>query len=112
MAKLSQKELREQWITDVRWVMSSEKGRRVMRAIISRSGLFESVFRQPSPMVLPEERLTFNGAWRDFGQWVHDEVAECHPAAYDLMNNEARMAKQMEREPDAERKESEETENG
>jgi hypothetical protein len=88
--------------------MATEGGRRVMREIIGRTGLFESIFRQPSPLVRPEERLVFNGAWRDFGQWLHDEVAKCHPAAYDLMNNEARLAKQMEGEPEKKEAEADE----
>lgn len=107
MPKQSEKELREQWVEDVRWVMSGPRGRRFVREIIARCGLFESVFRQPSPLVRPEERLCFNGARRDLGQWVHDEAAGCHPTAYDLMNNEARMAKAMERDPLPEKKEEE-----
>jgi len=111
MAKPSEKELREQWIADMRWVMSSPRGRRVVREVIARTGLYESVFRHPSPLVLPEERLIFNGARRDLGQWIHDEAMGCNPVAFELMNNEARMARQMEREPEAQ-KESEEADNG
>lgn len=112
MAKPNEKELREQWLADVRWVMSSPRGRRFVREVIARCGLYESVFRQPSPMVLPEERLVFNGARRDLGQWVHDEATRSNPAAFELMNNEAAIAKHMEREPEAEKKESEESDNG
>ncbi len=107
MGKPNEKDLREQWIEDVRWVMSGPRGRRFVREIISRAGLFESGFRHPSPMVRPEERLVFNAAWRDFGQWVHDEAARCAPTTYDTMNLEKRLTAQMERDPQPEKKEEE-----
>jgi len=80
-------------------VMSTEPGRRVIRRIIVRGGIYKSVFRQREG-VRPEDTPVFNGAQRDFAQWVHDEAMEAHPLGFEKMNLEARLAKALEERAD------------
>ena len=104
----SEKELLAEWVEDVRFVMDSPRGRRLVRGILVKTGLFESVFRQPSNMVLPEERLVFNGARRDFGQWLHDQLSEHSPISLDTMNLEYRTQKLLEQSGEAKKEKSDE----
>ena len=80
-------------------VMSTEPGRRVIRRIIVRGGIYKSVFRQRDS-VRAEDTVVFNGAQRDFAQWLHDEAMEAHPLGFEKMNLEARLAKALEERTD------------
>lgn len=99
MAKRSEKEVRDEEIDDLRWMLSGPKGRRLMWRILARTGMGESIFRQPSIAVRPEERLIFNGAWKDFGEWLKCEAAAADPVNYEKMDLEARLTKALERGP-------------
>lgn len=69
--------------------MGLAAGRRLMRRLLSKGGLYESVFR-PRPLLTPEQAVVFNGAQRDFAQWLHDELMMCAPVSFGQMNDEAR----------------------
>jgi hypothetical protein len=99
MAKRSDMEVLKEHHEDVRWVMSTPRGRRFMWWLLGEAGLYESLFRQPSPLVLPEERLVYNGAKREFGIQVQSELRAVCPIEFDTMGLEARVQKALEREP-------------
>src|SRR5213594_471255 len=95
MKKRSEKDQRAEEMADAAFVMGDERGRRFVRWVLSLTGMWKSVFREQRS-VRPEERLVFNGAWRDLGQIVNDQVMEAHPIGFQLMNNEAYTRKAME----------------
>jgi len=99
MAKRTEQDIDRERIEDMAWVMSSERGRRLMWWLLGETGLYESIFRQPSPMVMAAERLVYNGAKRDFGQWLQSELRRICPTQFDTMGLEARVQKALEREP-------------
>lgn len=107
MLKPSKGKARQEEVEDLRWIMADPRGRRFVRRVIVAAGLFESVFRFV-PVLAPEQWPTFNGAIRDFGQSVSDEVMNCAPAGFQLMNSDAAVARQMEAAAAAARAKAEE----
>ena len=99
MGKRSDVEIEKERAEDIAWVMGGAKGRRFVWWLLGETGLYESLFRQPSPMVRPEERLTYNGAKRELGLMLQSELRRVCPAEYDTMGLEARLQKALEREP-------------
>lgn len=99
MGKRSEHDVEKERFEDVAWVMSGTKGRRFMWWLLGQTGLYESVFRQDSNMIRPEERLIFNGAKRELGLMLQSELRRICPAEFDTMGLEARLQKALEREP-------------
>jgi len=99
MGKRSEQEIERERIEDMAWVMSSPRGRRFVWWLLGETGLFESVFRQPSPLVLAAERLVYNGARREIGLELHSELRRVCPTEFDTMSLEARVQKALEKEP-------------
>jgi hypothetical protein len=87
---------RHEEVDDLRWVMADPRGRRVLRRCLVAAGMYETVFR-PVPMVPQDQWPTYNGAVRDYGQQLSDEMMSCAPQGFQLMNSDAILAKQMER---------------
>lgn len=90
--------LTDEEAADLRLVMSSEQGRRVIRRLLAKTGMYMSVFRS-RPNVRPEERLTFNAAQAEVGVRLQAEVLEASPDMYVRMNSEAAARKLLERNP-------------
>ena len=89
-------DVRKLEVEDVKRFMSDVAGRRFVYRLLSKSGLYQSVFRD-RPLLTAEQRVIFNGAQRDFGQWIHDEIAACSPIDFDRMMGEERERKLLER---------------
>lgn len=87
---------RNQEVEDVKKFMSDVAGRRFLYRLLSKSGLYQSVFRE-RPLLRQQDWPIFNGAQRDFGQWVMDELVACAPIDYDRMIGEERELKLLER---------------
>lgn len=103
-----QADVRKQEVEDVKRFMSDVAGRRFVYRLLSKSGLRQSVFRD-RPLLTAKQRVIFNGAQRDFGQWIEDEIIACAPIEYDRMVGEererrllARMAAQEKQSPQEE----------
>jgi hypothetical protein len=92
----SKAEKRKREVEDIQKVMSFAEGRRFIRRLLSKGGLYMSVFRD-RPLLTPEQRVVFNGAQRDFAQWLHDEVLVCAPQSFELMNSDARAQYVLDR---------------
>jgi hypothetical protein len=89
-------DVRKQEVEDVRRLMSDVAGRRFVYRLLSKSGLNKSVFRE-RPLLRQQDWPIFNGAQRDFGQWIKDEVTRCAPVEYDRMVGEERERELLER---------------
>lgn len=89
-------DVRKQEVEDVKEFMSRPAGRRFVYRLLSKSGMFQSVFRD-RPLLTPEQRVVFNGAQRDFGQWIQDEVIACASVEFDRMMGEERERRLLER---------------
>lgn len=99
MGKRSEQDVERERVEALTWVMSAPKGRSVMWWLLGETGLYESVFRHPSPMVRPEERVVYNGAKRELGLMLQSELRRVCPAEFDTMGLEARLQKALERGP-------------
>jgi hypothetical protein len=99
MGKRSEQEIEREHMEDVAWVMSTPRGRRFVWWLLGETGLFESVFRSPSHLVMSAERLVYNGARREIGLELHSELRKICPADFDTMGLEARLQKALEKEP-------------
>lgn len=111
MLKPTKGKSRQEEVEDVRWLMSDPRGRRFVRRVIVAAGLFETVFRFV-PSLPPEQWPTFNGAIRDFGQSVSDEVMNAAPAGFQLMGSDAALARQIEAAAARAEEDSKEEDNG
>ena len=96
MAKRSEKEILEEQVLDMRWTISDQRGRRLLRRIIANCGVFQSAMRAREG-VMPEERMVFNSAQRDIGLWLMDEAQTAAPSEFEKMNLEASLQKALER---------------
>jgi len=99
MGKRSEQEIERDRADALQWVMSAQKGRAFMWWLLGETGLYESLFRQPSPMIRPEERVIYNGAKRELGLMLNSELRRVCPAEFDTMGLEARMQKALEKGP-------------
>jgi hypothetical protein len=99
MGKRSEHDVEKERFEDIAWVMSGAKGRRFMWWLLGETGLYESAFRQPSPMIRPEERVIYNGAKRELGLMLQSELRRVCPAEFDTMGLEARLQKALEKGP-------------
>src|SRR5689334_796987 len=99
MPKRTEHEIERERMEDMAWVMSSPRGRRFMWWLLGETGLYESIFRQPSHLVMAAERLVYNGARREIGLELQSELRRTCPTEYDTMGLEARVQKALEKEP-------------
>lgn len=90
------KDVRKQEVEDVKAVMGTPAGRRFVYRLLDKSGLYQTVFR-PRDLVQPDLWPIFNGAQRDLGQWLCDEVGNCAPSAFDVMMAEKKEQRLLER---------------
>jgi hypothetical protein len=99
MGKRSEQEVERERADALAWVMGAPKGRAVMWWLLGETGLYESLFRQSSPMIRPEERVIYNGAKRELGLMLQSELRRVCPADFDTMGLEARLQKALEKGP-------------
>lgn len=60
-------------LLDLDGIMKTEQGRKVLRLILERSGLFESSFN-------PSDRVTaFNEGKRDIALWLYEHMKQANP---------------------------------
>ncbi len=88
--------LTEEEAADVRWAMSSEQGRRLVRRWMAKTGMYMSPFRM-RPNVQPDERLVFNTAQAEIGKRIQADLLEAAPEMFHRMNSEAAARKALER---------------
>ncbi len=79
--------VRETEIADVKWLMSSKKGRRFMWRLLDLSGPFRLSF-DPNAM-----RMAFNEGNRNLGNQLFDEVMTLCPEMYPVMVKEQQDGK-------------------
>lgn len=78
---MNAKKLREQWVKDLKEVMSTPAGRRVLGQIIEGSGIKKSSYTGNSETFYKEGR-------RSIGIWLEDEIKEAAPKEFVLQFNE------------------------
>lgn len=88
--------LTEEETTDLRWVMSDQRGRRFVRHLMVKTGLHKSATRMRAN-VSADERVLFNVAQQDFGRRIQAYLIEADPLAFQLMNGEAQARKLMDK---------------
>jgi hypothetical protein len=81
-AEARQQVLRETEIADVKWLMSSERGRRFIYRLLEISGVFQISF-DPNAM-----RMAFNEGKRDFGNRIFHQVMTVCPEQVPAMLKE------------------------
>ena len=73
---------RQTEIDDLAWLMSDARGRRVMRRLLARSGIYRTSFNaDPATMAFMEGR-------RDMGLWLVDEISQHAPKRFIEMQKE------------------------
>ena len=82
--------LREAEIADVKWLMSSPRGRRMMWRLLAISRVFQSSFDQNAM------KMAFNEGHRNFGNQLFDEVMTFCPEMFPVMQREARDKEQQD----------------
>ena len=82
--------LRETEIADVKWLMSSPRGRRLVWRLLAISGVFQSSFDQNSM------KMAFNEGRRNFGNQLFDEVMTFCPEMFPVMQRDARDNKEQQ----------------
>jgi len=82
--------LRETEIADVKWLMSSLRGRRMVYRLLETSGVFRISFDQNAM------RMAFNEGRRDFGNELFREVMNVCPEMFQVMQREARDNKEQQ----------------
>lgn len=78
-------------IADVKWLMSTERGRRILWRILDRAGVFRISFHTNAM------QMAFNEGNRNLGNWLFNEVMQLCPEKYPVMLEEQ---KHGERERD------------
>ncbi len=73
---------REQEIADIKWLMSSRRGRRLMRRLLEMSGPFRLSFDTNAM------RMAFNEGNRNMGNRLLNEVMTLSPELYPVMMKE------------------------
>jgi hypothetical protein len=80
--------VRENEVADIKWVMSSKKGRRLMWRWLGISGVFRLSFDQNAM------RMAFNEGNRNLGLQLLTEVMDLCPEMFPVMEKEQREAPQ------------------
>jgi hypothetical protein len=97
-AKLTEKVRRENELADMRAVLATPEGRRVLWRQLSQCGLFESITVQSSEIYVRSGR-------RDAGLALIAEITQADPQAYLLMQREAARLEETIIEPEPSREE-------
>ncbi len=71
--------VRDQEIKDVKWLMSSEKGRRIVWRLLGLSGTFQLSFDQNAM------KMAFNEGKRNLGNKLYDEILTLCPEMFPVM---------------------------
>lgn len=79
--------VREEEIADVRWLMSSERGRRIMWRLLALAGTFRLSFNTNAM------QMAFNEGNRNLGNQLFSEVMTHCPERYPAMVKEQQDAK-------------------
>jgi hypothetical protein len=74
--------LRETEIADVKWLMSSERGRRIIWRLLRTAGVFQLSFDQNAM------KMAFNEGQRNFGNQILDIVMKVCPEQFPAMLKE------------------------
>jgi hypothetical protein len=74
--------LRETEIADVKWLMSSERGRRIIWRLLRTAGVFQLSFDQNAM------KMAFNEGQRNFGNQILDNVMKVCPEQFPAMLKE------------------------
>jgi len=82
--------LRETEIADVKWLMSSGRGRRMVWRLLAISRVFQSSFDQNAM------KMAFNEGFRNFGNQLFHEVMTFCPEMFPVMQREARDKEQQD----------------
>ena len=83
-SKRQENALREQEIADMRWVLSTKQGRRVLWRYLSRAGVFQTSYTGNS------EGTLFNEGKRVMGTTIIADVTAADPNAFVAMMLEAK----------------------
>lgn len=75
---------RKTFVEDVRWLMSSPRGRRLVWWLLSKSGVSRTSFNNSGSV------MAFNEGQRNIGLMLQAEVLEASPDAYMTMLQEQR----------------------
>lgn len=84
MAELSK--TRRDELSDIKSVMSTENGRRVMYRILVRAGIYKTSYVAGSD----PQHTAFNEGGRNIGLWTLSELEQAAPASYLKMMEESR----------------------
>lgn len=82
--KLRDKLLRENEETDIKWLVSTKRGRRIVWRMLEQAGVFKLSFNTNSMM------MAFNEGNRNAGNRLLATVQECSPESIVLMMKEAK----------------------
>lgn len=78
----------ERAANDLRWVMSDERGRRFVYALLDGAGIFRTTFNPLARNALAD--MAFAEGRKDLGYRLLDRLGSLCPEAYDLMMKEHR----------------------
>lgn len=81
-------ERKEQEDADLFKVMETESGRRFVRRMLFKLGVFDSVFKREQPQFNPEQEMWFHAALHDYGIWLLKQASRVNNPKFQLMNNE------------------------
>lgn len=85
---------RRQELADLTAVMSTPQGRRVMKRILDRAGVNQTVLAILPGFTASESALA-NGARQNFGHFLLSEILDASGESYATMLNEDRQARLM-----------------
>jgi len=105
-AQRREKQRRKQELADLRAVMESAEGRRLIWRFLGMSRVFESAFNTNAMA------QSHSIGWQDGGRWWLKEIDEACPEKYLVMANEARRAAKQAEIDDQSSTPEEEEENG
>jgi len=91
-AKETEAERRQRELAELRDVLSSLAGRRVLWRLLGKCGVFESIMETSA-------RIYYNAGKQDLGHYLLGEIAQADPEAYPLMMQDARRQEQNIAEP-------------
>lgn len=94
----------------VSFVMSDKRGREFLWRLMGICGLKRSVALTHPKGILPEERMSYNGAQQDIAQGIENEIYEADPSGqqHAIMVSEARVRKVLA-DQEAKKKQKKET---
>lgn len=78
---------RQTELNDLRTILSSKEGRRILWRFLSHAGVFNSIWDNSA-------RIHYNAGKQDFGHFIQSEIVEADQEAYFLMMKEAKEAEQ------------------